>query len=189
MPSTYNNYVVYLPVRNESGFYEKSPALISQRKPVYEGYLPLTKENIANIAFRKLGDVYGWGGMLSSDDCSQYVMDVYRCFGLNLARNTNWQCAMPMEKYNIASYNEKKKEALLDKLPLGAILFFPGHEMIYLGKVRKRYYVIDSVSSIIQPGANKVQRVRGVIINHLDIKRRSGNKWIEDLDTAIVPFE
>lgn len=187
--STYHNYVVYLPVRNADGSYVKKPALISQHKKVSEGYLPLTKENISRVAFAMLGDVYGWGGMLGSEDCSGYVRGVYRCFGLELARNTTWQSAMPVRKYDVTEYSKKKKEALLDRLPLGSILFFPGHEMLYLGKAGKRYYVIDSVSSIIQPGTNRVQRVRGVIINPLDVRRRNGNAWMDELTTMLVPFE
>ena len=133
-----------------------------------------------------LGDAYGWGGMLGSEDCSGYVRNVYRCFGLELARNTTWQSAMPVKKYDMTDFTIKKKEAVLDELPLGSILFFPGHEMLYLGKVDGRYYVIDSVSSIMKPGTNQVQRVRSVIINPLDIKRRNGELWIESMNTAIV---
>ena len=184
--STYNNYIVYLPVRNENGSYEKKAALISQHKKVKEGYLDLTKENIAKVAFGMLGDTYGWGGMLGSEDCSGYVRNVYRCFGFELARNTTWQSAMPVKKYDMTDYTTKKKEAILDDLSLGSILFFPGHEMLYLGKVDGRYYVIDSVSSIIKPGSDQVQRVRSVIINPLDLKRRNGELWIESMNAAIV---
>ena len=93
---------------------------------------------------------------------------------------------MPVKKYDMTDYTTKKKEAILDDLSLGSILFFPGHEMLYLGKVNGRYYVIDSVSSIMKPGTDQVQRVRSVIINPLDIKRRNGELWIESMNTAIV---
>ena len=87
--SPYQNYPVYIPVRQADGTYAKKKALISQHNAVSEGYLPLTTNNILKTAYSMLGDTYGWGGMLSSVDCSFYIRNIYRCFGLNIARNTS----------------------------------------------------------------------------------------------------
>ena len=62
--SLYQNYPVWLPIRNEDGSYGRIIALISENRNVSEGYLPLSAENILNVAFSKLGDIYGWGSML-----------------------------------------------------------------------------------------------------------------------------
>ncbi|MBR4174422.1 MAG: hypothetical protein IKR56_03695, partial [Lachnospiraceae bacterium] len=61
---SWNNYVVYLPTRDENGKYVKRYAFISQHYDVHEGYLPMTRANIMDVAFNSLGDRYGWGGML-----------------------------------------------------------------------------------------------------------------------------
>ena len=67
--AAYNNYVVWVPVRNDDGTYSKKLTLISEHKKVYAVFLPLTKENISKVVFSALGNTYGWGGSLNSDDC------------------------------------------------------------------------------------------------------------------------
>lgn len=187
--AAYNNYVVWLPVRTEDGAYDKKMALISQNKSVCEGYLPFSEQNIAKVALSALGNVYGWGGSLNSEDCSSYIRNIYKCFGLELARNTTWQTAMPMAKVDLRNMCREERVAVLDALPVGTILFFSGHEMLYLGKSSGNYYVISAVGSIMQPGSESVkQRIRSVILNTLDIKRANGKTWMDELTDAVVPY-
>jgi len=80
--AAYNNYVVWIPVRNDDGTYSKKLTLISEHKKVCEGYMPLTKANISKVIFSALGNTYGWGGSLNFDDCSGYMRNVYKCFGM-----------------------------------------------------------------------------------------------------------
>lgn len=196
--SVYSNHVVYMPVRKDDGSYEKKVALISESNDVSIGYLPLTTENIIDTAFKFLGNCYGWGGMLSSVDCSSYVLSVYKCFGLNVARNTSWQMEMPVKKFTfdpvtasddeeVIKENEEAKKAVLDTLPAGSTLFFSGHEMIYLGKVDGKYYVISSVSSIMNEEGVR-QRLRDVCIHTLDTRRANGSTWLQQLKVMEVPY-
>ena len=187
--AAYNNYAVWIPVRNDDGTYSKKLTLISQHKDVYVGYMPLTKANISKVAFSALGNTYGWGGSLYSDDCSGYMRNVYKCFGLELARNTTWQTAMPMAKVDMQYMSKEEKIKFLDSLPFGTILYFSGHEMMYLGKSDGNYFVVSAVGSILRPGTTSTrQRIRSYIINSLEIKRTNGNTWLEELTTAIVPY-
>ena len=185
----YNNFVVWMPVRDDDGKYSKKLTLISEHEDVSPGYLPLTKENISKVVFSALGNTYGWGGSLSSDDCSGYMRNVYKCFGMELARNTTWQSAMPMAKVDMQNMPKEERIKFLDELPFGTILYFSGHEMMYLGSHDGKYYVISSVSNIMNPENPTVrQRIRSVVVNTLDIKRANGNTWMEDLNLALVPF-
>ena len=187
--AAYNNYVVNMPVRNEEGLYEKKLCLIAESARVSDGYLPMTKKNIARAAFTQLGDMYGWGGMLMVDDCSGYVRNVYKCLGLELARNTTWQMVMPVFFTNLKGLSPEKKKAVIRKLPLGATLFFSGHEMMYLGSVGDSLYVISASSSIMNPDVEgKRQRARDVMISTLDIRRANGKSWLEDMTGANVPY-
>ncbi|MBQ7986621.1 MAG: SH3 domain-containing protein, partial [Clostridia bacterium] len=99
--SAYQNYVVYMPVRNPDGSYTKKLTLIPENEKVNIGYLPMTKNNIVSVALEALGNTYGWGNWLNSDDCSGYIRNIYKCFGLELARNTTLQSAMPMAKIDM----------------------------------------------------------------------------------------
>ncbi|MCR5687380.1 MAG: C40 family peptidase, partial [Lachnospiraceae bacterium] len=186
--SVYYNYPVWIPIRNERGMYERRQALVSMHHKLNDGFLPLTTENIVEQAYEMLGDTYGWGGMLSSADCSSYVRDIYKCFGLELPRNTTWQAAMPALKYDIQAADEEDKKALFDELPPGTILFFKGHEMLYLGHDDDHYYVISSSSSMLDQETGEKKRVRSVIINTLDEKRTNGNTWMSELYEAVVPY-
>ena len=185
--SPYHNYVVYLPVRNEDGSYSKEMALIPETAKVNIGYLPLTMENIAMVAFNNLGDAYGWGGMLDVEDCSGMVRTIYSCFGLEVARNGNWQWKMNMEKIDMTNMSLEEKCLILDEMPLGSALCFPGHEMIYLGKVDGKYYVVSAVGTIMSPDTGKRLNTRDVMINTLDVKRANGKTWMEALNKAFMP--
>ena len=185
--SPYHNYVVYLPVRNEDGSYRKELALIPEKAQVSIGYLPLTMENIAMITMNHLGDAYGWGGMLDVEDCSGLVRTVYSCFGLEVARNGNWQWNMNMKKIDMTNMSLEEKCMILDEMPLGSALCFPGHEMIYLGKVDGKYFVISAVGTIMSPDTGKRLNTRDLMINTLDVKRANGKTWLEALDKAFMP--
>ncbi|MDO4807346.1 MAG: NlpC/P60 family protein [Coriobacteriales bacterium] len=184
--SGYNCHVVWLPIRNDDGSYGRMLALIAEHCKVSEGFLPLTYANVAKVALNQLGDAYGWGGMLSSEDCSGYVRDVYKCFGLELARNTTWQEAQPVRKYSFAGLSDQERADAVRSLPLGSVLFFNGHEMIYLGADGDNLYVISSISNVMVNGARV--RVRSGAINTLNTQRASGKTWLQDLTSANVPY-
>ena len=183
-----HNYAVYLPVRNEDGSYGKTPALINARERVSEDYLPLTARNLAKVALASLGDAYGWGGGLNNEDCTSLNHSVFCCFGLDLPRNGTWQWPLDFAKAEIANYTLEERETLLDALPMGTLLNFPGHQMMYLGKTAGSYYVVSTVSSIMSPWSGKRQRTRDVQINTLDIRRANGRTWMQALNKVVIPW-
>ena len=187
--AAYQNYVVYMPIRNSDGSYEKKLTLISENEKVHIGYMPMTKNNIVSVAFEALGNTYGWGNWLNSDDCSGYIRNIYKCFGLELARNTTWQSAMPMAKIDIQYMCREERISVLEALPAGSVLYFSGHEMMYLGSENGKYYVVSAVGTVMQPENPSVrQRIRSMVINTLEIKRGNGNTWLDDLTVALIPY-
>lgn len=197
---TWNNYVVYLPTRASDGSYVKSIALISQHHKVHVGYLPLTEKNLTTIAFECLGNRYGWGGMLKSMDCSMYTRSIYRCCGVELPRNTNWQTVIPTANYNVSSMTVAEKESLLNTLPAGTLLKFPGHITMYLGHEnvngKEKYYVISDLGTVFreeESGDNGIYSAYSVVINSLDVRRRGaatdGNReWIAHMTDFVCPW-
>lgn len=187
----WNNYVVKLPCRTEDGRLRMEKALIPMSRDVHEGYLDLTPDRILIQAFKCLGNRYGWGGMLNSQDCSSFVQEVYRCFGLLLPRDTGWQAAMPAKSISMEGMSEEEKGKILETFLPGTILLFKGHEMLYLGMESKRYYVINDVSSLLgeEGGQKQRLRVRSVIVNSLDIRRPNGKTWLSEINLAVMPWE
>lgn len=184
---TWNNYIVYMPTRDADGKYVKKMALISEHSKVNVGYLPFTERNILNIAFECLGNRYGWGGSLDAMDCSLYVCLVYRCFGFSLPRNTSWQQLMD-SCINITGKTDAEKTEEIKNAHVGSVLYFSGHEMMYLGRYKGRTYVISALGSLLDVGDTSVRSVFSVSINTLDAKRKNGNTWLTNL-TAINSFE
>ncbi len=183
----YNTYLVKIPTRDKNGKLKAVIVPISAGKDVSIGFLPLTRANLINLAFKHLGNHYGWGGMLDSLDCSEFALMVYKCCGIMLPRNTTWQKLIQPEAItDYSSMTNEEKAEEISKLPSGVILQFPGHEMIYLGTVNGKIYTINSVSSIAQNDVKK--RIRSVVVNSLDTKRTNGHTWLDDLNCAISPF-
>ena len=184
--TAHNNHVVWMPVRKSDGTYEKKLCLIGENRKVSEGFLPLTTSNLVMVAMNQLGDIYGWGGQMGSEDCSGYVRDVYKCFGLELARNTTLQMNQPVKRWNLSNKTDAQKIEIIKRLPAGAVLFFSGHEMIYLGEDNGKLYVISSLGKIVLDG--DVTAVRGGIINTLDMKRSNGATWLRSITQAQIPY-
>ena len=184
----WNNYKVKMPVRNADGSYVAKTALISANRDVNIGYLPYTSGNVIKQAFKSLGNRYGWGGMLDSQDCSSFVREVYLCFGFELPRNTTWQAIMPVDVTDISGMTDNEKKVVLDNTPAGAILIWPGHEMIYLGERNGLYYTINNVSSLVSAAAPEdgIIRPRSVIVNDLSTLRGNGTEWISNLASVVV---
>lgn len=186
--NAWNNYVVYLPTRDADGAYVRREALISQHYSVSIGFLPMTQSNILRVAFTCLGDRYGWGGMLDAMDCSMFTRNVYRCFGLCIPRNTTWQQLVPNTKIDLSGMTDEEKLLLLQNTPAGAMLYFPGHTMIYMGFEAGTGYVISALGSASDTtGELDVRSIYSVAVNPLTVRRRSGNTWLADLTSIVIP--
>lgn len=184
----YDNYVVKIPTRGSHAELIYKLALLPVSRDVNCGYLPYTRANILSQVFKMEGDRYGWGGMLNARDCSQLVLEVYRCFGIYLPRNTEAQVKIPCKTASFGELNNVSRNRLLDQVEPGSLLYFPGHVMIYLGKSQGKHYVISDLGSFAQfeAGSDKanVIRTRSVVVNDLNIKRGSGKQWITCLTAA-----
>ena len=185
----WNNYVVYLPTRDENGNYKRQYALISQHYSVSIGFLPLTQENILKVAFSCLGNRYGWGGMLGAMDCTLYTRGVYECFGIELPRNTSWQPKVPGKVTDISKLSTEEKQKYIENLPAGAILFFSGHAMLYVGTENNTNYVISSTGSLSDSvGELSVKKMYSIILNPLTVRRAAGTTWLENVE-KVLNFE
>ncbi|MDD3164755.1 MAG: S-layer homology domain-containing protein [Oscillospiraceae bacterium] len=183
---TYHNELVTVPTRDAKGNCVLQTAMIPQSRDVQRGYLPLTQRNLLTQMFKMLGNRYGWGGMLAARDCSQLTQMVYRCFGLQLPRDTAQQAAMPVTVIPLSGYDDAEKARVIASLPTGAMLYFPGHIMFYLGADGGRQYVLSAVSVLALPGEAAVSRPRTVVVNTLDVLRANQKTWLSEMSCAIV---
>ena len=183
---TWNNYVVYLPTRDENGKYVKQYALISEHYNVSCGFIPMTQANILNVAFSCLGNRYGWGAMLGAMDCSAYTRAIYECFGLVLPRNTTWQQNTPGKVKDVSKMSDIEKQKYLETVPAGSLLYFTGHTMMYVGSYEGRAYVINAAGSLSDSeGAINVKSQYSIILNPLTVRRGSGKTWLNNISAVL----
>ena len=181
--STYGCYVVDIPARGEDGMLMAEKALLPVSKDVNVGFLSMTSSKVLEQAFKFLGRVYGYGGALSSNDCSGFVRQVYACFGLELPRNARGIADMA----DIGSVMTDRmtvdaKKSLLKQTPPGMPVYMSGHLMLYLGMENGEPYVISSCATFIEPGNTNGDIVDAycVFVSDMNLLRKSGKTWLED---------
>jgi hypothetical protein len=181
------NYVILLPERGNNGELLTKTALIPAGADVSVGCLTYTRANIIRQAFKILGERYGWGGMFNARDCSAFVMDVYKSFGLMLPRNGDEQERSAGVTVSFESLSTRQRYDLLDTLLPGASLHTPTHELLYLGRHEGLYYVIHDITSYgnaNQPNSDgslgKIVLNR-VAVTDLSLPRRNGMLFIDSL--------
>ena len=128
-------YVVQLPVRNDDGSLSLLPALLPRSQDSHDDYLPLTPRNLITQAFKFLGERYGWGHAYDTRDCSGFASEVYRSFGVLLPRNTSAQAVSPaLDRIAFGAKDGKaRRDAAVDALQVGDLVYIPGHVMLTLG--------------------------------------------------------
>lgn len=179
-------YIVKVPIKMEDDTLGYEYAFIPVSRDVHIGYVPYTTENVIRQMFKMNGDRYGWGGMYNARDCSQYVMDIYSVFGFLFARNSAAQMEMTMKSINLENLSDEEKEKKLSNIPTGALLYFPGHIMLYLGENKGAHYVISETSRLIpvMSSGNEVTNAQSCLVTSLASKRANGRTWLRELTRA-----
>ncbi len=188
---SYGNYVAKLPTRNEDGMAEEIFVLIPATEDVNPGYLPYTEENVAKLAFRHLGACYGWAGDNNGQDCSGYVREIYACFGYVMPRAAKPQSEIECTKsYDVGGQSDNRKTEILKDAPIGTLLYFPGHIMVYVGTVDGVPYCISSVGNFSEVENNSVRQkeVNTVVVTDmLKTKRADGRSWLTSIEKIVIP--
>ncbi len=127
------SWLVRLPV-SRKGKLEELQIRLEDEASVHKGWLPCTKNNFIRQAFQFLGDSYGWGGMEDSVDCSSFAGDVYRSMGLEIPRDADQQELVMPAAVNLEGCSSERRREIVSRTPAGALLFKPGHVMMYLGE-------------------------------------------------------
>ena len=183
----YTGHVIELPVRTATGGLELVPALLPGTADVASDYLPLTAGGVIRQAFKFLGERYGWGHGYNGRDCSGFVSEVYRAFGVDLPRNTGDQANSPALN-RIAFTGDDGRErrlAVLRDAQVGDLVYIPGHVMMVIGHLDEVTYVIHDVTGINYLG-NDGTAVRvplnGVSVTQLETLASSPDRtWVDNI--------
>lgn len=97
----------------------------------------LSRRRVIARAFELLNQPYGWGGENGGLDCSRFVMEVFRSFGLMLPRHSGQQArAAPYVIEVPRDATHRERLIMIDHAQRHGIvlLHMPGHIGIYLGR-------------------------------------------------------
>jgi cell wall-associated NlpC family hydrolase len=165
----YTAHVIQLPWRDANGALYFSPALVPKTADVSTEYLTLTPATLLEQSFKFLGERYGWGHSYNARDCSGFVSDVYRSFGLQMPRNTRDQGVSPA--FRRITFEEKDsydaRLQVLSTLQVGDLIYIPGHVMMVIGHDRGMPYVIHDTTGITYRDAEG--EVRRVSLNGVSV--------------------
>ena len=178
IPKTNQYYLISIPSREDHGYLTLQKGYIRSNEDVHRGVLPYTQENIARQAFKMLNHPYGWGDEAGGRDCSRFIMDLFRTFGILMPRNSKDQAKVGMDLGRLDGRTIKEKQKILDQAtPLATTLQSPGHIMLYLGKDKGRYYVIHSIWGIQKSEASgpKTEKIGRVVVSDLSDGRPESN--------------
>jgi len=148
--NTYASYVVYLPVRDLDGKLIIQAALISRSDDVHRGYLAYTQDNIIKQSFKFLGERYGWGHSFNARDCTGFIGEVFKSFGILMPRNSGDQ-GLSEQGINtrfLKTASESKKMKSVGELSVGDLIYIPGHVMMVLGHQDDKPFIIHDVSGM-----------------------------------------
>jgi len=144
------NYIVKLPVRTTEGKLVLKLVPIPRGQDVRVGYLPFTKQNLVSQSFKFLGERYGWGHDYNARDCTGFIGEIYKSFGLLMPRNSGQQAKGDYGQNNFFGKDTAKADKLqaIKHMQVGDLIYIPGHVMMYLGEENSKPYVIHDVKGL-----------------------------------------
>lgn len=144
------NYIVKLPTRNAKGELVIMLVPIPRGQDVRVGYLPFTKQNLVTQSFKFLGERYGWGHDYNGRDCTGFIGEIYKSFGLLMPRNSGQQAKGAYGKNHFFAEEATKADKLkiIENMQVGDLIYIPGHVMMYLGQENSKPYVIHDVKGL-----------------------------------------
>jgi cell wall-associated NlpC family hydrolase len=157
----YAAHVIELPIRGDDGALGFSPALLPRTADVATRYLPFTAENLVQQSFKFLGERYGWGHSYNARDCSGFVSEIYRSFGIALPRNTRDQgLSRAFDRIELTTDDtHEERLAILETLQVGDLIYIPGHVMMVIGYDNGMPYVIHDTTGISYRNESGIARV------------------------------
>lgn len=140
-----NKIEIIIPITGEDGYVSKKKIVLNDDM-FSIGFIPYTRKNVINQAFKYLDFPYSWGGKNRSVDCSSFTSNVYKTFGFIFPRNASEQERSLAKKIDVEDLRESEKiEYLKNFNP--SLLYEHGHVLIYIGSKDDSVYAIHASGS------------------------------------------
>ena len=166
---TAETWILDLPRRGIDGTLETVRVTIDKTdERFHAGYLPFTEAYLQQQGERCIGVPYGWGDQNGDPDCSSTIQAIYHCFGIRLPRNSSSMDRLPCFRREFAG--DGVTPASLADLPVGTILYVPGHVMLYWGQDDEGHdLILHNTTRFRSPDGGELQRIRQCVVTRADI--------------------
>jgi hypothetical protein len=123
--------------------------LITNKNNLLDFPIKFDKQNVSNIANELIGEMYGWGELLDTRDCSAMTRDFLKPFGIWLPRNSYAQ-AKSAKYIDLSKLTNKTKEKKIIELgiPFLSTIYLRGHIMLYIGHIGDKALVFHNTWGI-----------------------------------------
>ncbi len=183
------NLPVLWPIRQTDGELTLDTAFLRCQLGVHPQLLKFSRKSVLTVAFRLLGERYGWGGSFGTHDCSSFIMDVYRMMGIQLPRDAGAQEKSWPDRVEFSPWAGPEQRChVLSKFAAGDLLYMPGHALMYLGTHGGRPYVLHDFSGYQDSTTGQHVHVNEVMVSSLDLPVSADKTFLTALTSAISLF-
>lgn len=181
--ATETTVTLLLPTRDEQGKLEIAPTEVPDGEALSSTCIAYTRSNLLSQAFRFQGEIYGWGGMHGTRDCSGLIMDIYRSMGLMLPRNASHQAESAAGVYYPLGdhLDADERNRLLTSLPGPMPLYLRGHTMLFIGMHNGTAWILHDFSAFRATPDSALIDARITAVTPLTIYRSSGVSYLREL--------
>ena len=131
-----NPRIISVPVRSTNGKFRTETAWLAEDADISAGWLPYTRRNIIETAFKLLDDPYDWTMSTLGRNHETTYRDIFACFGFKLPHNGSLfthfgdrdTAAMP------EIGKEKQYEMIMQNEPFVTLVASRGHALLLLGE-------------------------------------------------------
>lgn len=185
--NVHGGYRVVMPCRDGYGRLFLTDGFVRADADVHEGYLPYTMGAVLRQAFKIKDGYYSWGGLNKGRDCSRFIMDVFRCFGFRMPRDSNRQALFcKRNRLELEGLSDGAKvEALMRIGQKPTILYMRGHVMLFLGVVDDRIYAVHSFWEYDDEHHGVVYHVGRTVVSDLTLGKGGKETLLGHLKAAL----
>ena len=158
----------------------------------------LTRRALLEEAWRFIGTPYGLGDTDGGRDCSRLVLDAFDAFDLQLPRHSSWQAKAGSFWVDVQGVPEAERASLFDAAAKKgiALLYFPGHIMLYLGRNELgEPMVLHALGEFLEPCGSRrgakpapetLVRVKNITVSNLELGRGTSRTALLERVTRIT---
>lgn len=138
---------VTVPLRKMNGALDLQTARLAPDADIHVGLLPYTRENVIQLGFRMLDNLYDWTGGWYGRNDGTVLRDIFKTFGFDIPAN-GVLLSLFSESNRVSSTDSGREERYRDMSAADPFTTFmtsrSGHSLLYMGSLNGTPVVFDT---------------------------------------------